>query len=83
MTLTKGGIVIEDIEIGDIHYEYGYSSYIECEVLTKPELIDGAFHWNSKNVLTGEIINYIITPVFSHYGPNLYDYEEYFGFKQI
>lgn len=79
---TKGGIVLEDIKVGDIHYEFEYGMGIKCEVVTKPERTqreDGDFswEWESKNLNTGQPISYYITEGFTHYGPNLYDYEAY------
>jgi len=79
---TRGGIVLEDIKVGDIHYEFEYEVGIKCEVVTKPERTrraDGVFvwEWESKNVNTGQPISYYITEGYSHYGPNLYDYEVY------
>ena len=36
MTHTKGNIIVEEIKVGDIHYEYDMGLGIKCEVLTKP-----------------------------------------------
>ena len=33
-TLTKGNVIVENIKIGDIHYEYEYNLGIKCEVIT-------------------------------------------------
>ena len=83
-TLTKGNIVIEDIKIGDIHYEYDMGMVVKVEVTSLPVKSDeGKFTWESKNVLTGKEVHYLLTPGFEHYGPNLYDYEAYKGCKQI
>ena len=32
MTLTKGNVIVENIKIGDIHYEFEYGMGIKCEV---------------------------------------------------
>ncbi len=85
---TKGGIVLEDIKIGDIHYEFEYGFGIKCEVITQPERIENGgdvqWKWKSRNVNNPEKeINYLVTEGFSHYGPNLYDYEAYTGIKYI
>lgn len=82
-TLTKGGIVIENIKVGDIHYEYEYGFCIKSEVIEEPKLIDGSYFWKSKNISTGKIIEYGQNPEYSAYGLNLYDYEAYKGCKQI
>ena len=36
MTYTKGNIIVENIKIGDIHYEYGYGLGIKVEVISLP-----------------------------------------------
>ncbi len=78
MTKTKGGLIIEDIKRSDIHYEFAYGTGIEVEVLTIPVRDDrGYWSWQSKNVRTGEIINYGVSEDAAHYGPNLYDYIAY------
>lgn len=77
-TFTKGNVIVEDIKVGDIHYEYEYGIGIKCKVLTIPETNeDGNWEWKSENVNTGKIIDYLVNPKYSHYGPNLYDYEAY------
>ena len=77
-TLTKGNIIVEEIKIGDIHYEYEYGVGIKCKVITLPEEDnEGNWSWKSENVTGGKEINYFVNPKYSHYGPNLYDYEAY------
>jgi hypothetical protein len=77
-TRTKGDVIVEEIKVGDIHYEYEYGMGIKCEVITLPTLNDDEqYEWRSKNVNSGDIINYLVDPRHSHYGPNLYDYEAY------
>ena len=77
-TYTKGNVIVEDIKVGDIHYEYEYGVGIKSEVITKPvQDKDGMWEWNSKSVNSGEVIHYGVHPEYSHYGPNLYDYEAY------
>jgi len=77
-TYTKGNIIVENINIGDIHYEFSYNVGIKCQVITKPiRDIDGLWSWQSKNLKTNEIINYGVKEGMSHYSPNLYDYEAY------
>ena len=77
-TLTKGNIIVENIKIGDIHYEFDYNCGIKCEVITLPTKDEnGYWSWKSKNLKSGDIINYGISEDMQHYGPNLYDYEAY------
>lgn len=84
MTTTRGNIIIENIKIGDIHYEFDYGFGIKCEVLTLPvRNDDGQWEWKSKNLNTGEKIDYLITEGFEHYGPKLYDYKAYIVEKWI
>ena len=77
-TFTKGNVIVEDIKIGDIHYEYDLGLGIKCEVITLPvKNADNQYEWKSKNLNSGKIINYLVDPKYSHYAPNLYDYEAY------
>ena len=76
-TLTKGNIVVEDIKIGDVQYEYEYGVGIKSTVITLPVRDDdGYWTWKNKQE-SGSIINYGVREGFSHYAPNLYDYEAY------
>lgn len=36
-TYTKGNVIVEDIKVGDVHYEFEYFSGVKCEVITLPE----------------------------------------------
>jgi len=75
---TAGNVMVNDIKVGDIHYEYDMGLGVKCEVLTKPTLNDeDNWIWVSKNLKTNKEINYLINPKYSHYGPKLYDYEAY------
>lgn len=77
-TLTRGDVIVEEIKIGDIHYEFGYGCGIECEVISLPTRDeDGYWTWQSKNVNGGKIINYGVSETHSHYGPKLYTYKAY------
>lgn len=76
--LTKGDVEVQNIKIGDIHYEYGYGLGIKSEVITLPVRDnDGYWTWKSKNCTTGQEIDYGVSEEYPHYGPNLYDYEAY------
>lgn len=83
-TRTKGNVIVEEIKIGDIHYEYDLGLGIKCKVITLPKLKQGMWSWQSKNVNTGVIIDYSIADVNSEhrsfsdqFGVKLYDYEAY------
>lgn len=77
-TITKGNVIVENIKVGDIHYEFEYGMGIKCEVITLPVRNEkGYWFWESKNLTTGEKITYGVTEGLEHYSSNLYDYEAY------
>jgi hypothetical protein len=77
-TYTKGNVIVEDIKVGDVHYEFEYGMCIKCEVITLPVLNEKSqYEWKSKNLSNGRVIDYLVDPEFSHYSANLYDYEAY------
>ena len=77
-THTKGNVIVEEIKLGDIHYEYEYGCGIKCEVISLPKRNDdNQWEWKSKNCITNNEINYLVDPKYSHYSSNLYDYEAY------
>jgi hypothetical protein len=90
---TKGGIVVSEIKVGDIHYEFEYGCGIKSKVLTLPVRDEnGGWSWKSERIhpnpsaridSQGKVIEYYITEDYPHYGPNLYDYEAYSGIKYI
>lgn len=81
---TKGDVIVNKIKIGDIHYEFEGNLVCKSEVLTIPERDDkGYWTWKSKNLLSGNEINYGIDEKYSHYGPKLYTYEAYKGCRQV
>ena len=83
-TYTKGNVIVEEIKVGDIHYEYEYGLCIKSQVLTLPEQNeDGAWEWTSKKLNSVGVINYLVDPKYSHYSANLYDGEAYQGAKMI
>lgn len=83
-THTRGNIIVEEIKIGDIHYEFDYGMYIKSEVITKPILNEeGNYIWKSKKKNSEEIINYLVNPKYSHYSPKLYNYMAYGGCKEL
>jgi hypothetical protein len=83
MTYTKGNVIVENIKVGDIHYEFEYGMFVKCEVISLPERTDDGFVWKSKNLLTGKEIEYFVNPKYAHYSSNLYDYMAYAGCIQI
>lgn len=77
MTHTKGNVIVENIKIGDIQYEYEYGCGIKSTVISLPVRDeDGLWTWQNKTD-KGEIINYAVAEKYSHYSPNLYTYEAY------
>lgn len=83
-TYTRGNVILENIKIGDIHYEFEYGLGIKSEVISLPvRNEEGEWRWQSKNLKTGGIINYMVNEKYSHYGPNLYDCEAYQGVRYI
>ena len=83
-TRTKGNIIVEEIKIGDIHYEYVYNLGVKSEVLTKPlKNSDGNWIWTSRNLISDKDIEYMVNPDYPHYSVNLYDYEAYTVKKYI
>lgn len=77
-TRTRGSVIVDDIKVGDIHYEYDLGACIKSEVITKPEKDEnGNWVWESKSLTTDRVIDYLVNPSYSAYGPKLYDYEAY------
>lgn len=85
---TKGNVKVNEIKIGDIHYEYQYNLGIKSRVVTLPTALineDGFKYWNwkSQHILPdgtekeGDVIDYGVAEGMGHYGPNIYDYEAY------
>jgi hypothetical protein len=78
ITRTKGNVIVEEIKVGDTHYEFSGPFGIECVVQTQPEKDkEGNWSWVSKNTKTHKPINYFVHKDYPHYGPNLYDYKAY------
>ena len=83
-TLTRGDVIIEDIKIGDIHYEFDYGLCVKSKVITLPiKNDDGSWEWQSKKLNSGEIIDYLVNPKYQQYSVKLYTYEAYMGCKMI
>ena len=78
MIRTKGNVIIDEIKIGDIHYEFDFGMCCKSEVISLPiRDDDGIWRWQSKDLKDGSIIKYSQSEKYSHYGLNLYDYEAY------
>ena len=78
ITRTKGNIIVENVKVGDTHYEFSGPYGIECIVETIPTKDDeGNWSWTSRNVNTDKKVNYFVHKDYPHYGPNLYDNKAY------
>ncbi len=79
-TYTKGNVIVEDIKIGDIHYEYSYGKEIVVEVISLPvaeeRKEDIYWTWASKTE-NGEKVTYRVSNKFQHYAANIYTYPAY------
>ena len=92
---SRGGVILEDIKIGDIHYEYEHGHGIKVEVITTPERKNSdrvGYQWSwkakvledsAKTMEIDEIIDYLITEGYEHYGPKLYDHEAYISYSKL
>ncbi len=77
-THTKGNVIVEEIKVGDIHYEYEMGIGMKLEVVSLPKRSsEGQWTWQSKMVSSGKVVNFLVTEGMSHYSANLYDYEAY------
>lgn len=78
MTYTRGNVIVENIKIGDVHFEYEYGLCIKSVVETLPvRSSEGYWTWTSKAVDTNRLIKYGVNEMYQAYAPNLYDYEAY------
>ena len=73
--LTGGNIIVNNIKVGDKHFEFQYGYGIRLEVLTLPKKKGKGWAWSSKNLRTGATIEYFVNPAFAPSAPKLYDYE--------
>ena len=76
-THTRGNVIVKDINIGDIHYEYDLGLVIKCKVISKPILDDtnNMWSWESIDTENNEVIEYMVNKKYTQYAPNLYNYE--------
>lgn len=87
-TRTKGGVDPESLKIGDVLYEYEYGVCVKSIVETLPvlEVTQDGERWSWTSHFASnptKKINYLISQKYSHYGPNVYDYEAYMGCRMI
>ena len=75
-TKTNGNIIVENINVGDVHYEHRNGLCVKSVVTSKPTLNDDGFWvWESKNVFSGEILKYNASGTYTEYNPVIYDHE--------
>ena len=84
-TLTKGNIIIEDIRVGDIIYEYETSLGLGIKsILIEEPVLDGeVWRFKTKIQSNGKIINYSQSKNYPHYGLNIYSSPVYLGINII
>lgn len=77
-THTGGNVIIENIKIGDIHYEYELGICIKTKVASMPTRDEeGLWRWKSIRISDNLEINYAVNEKYQHYASKLYDYEAY------
>ncbi len=74
---------MEDIKLGDRHYEFEYGTYIESVVTKLPERDESGYWTWESTTERGKIIGYGVRGGHSHYGPKLYDHMAYWGCKKL
>ncbi len=73
-TKTKGNVIVEQIKVGDVHFEVDLRTQIKVTVLTKPEQNEtGNWIWNSETE-KGKEVPYLVNPKYLSFSPELYDY---------
>jgi len=77
MVHTRGNVIVDQIKIGDIHYEYDLGIGIKVKVLTLPVQDGEVWTWDAEQISTGKVIRYMVNEKYTHYSVNLYDYEAY------
>lgn len=83
-THTRGNVVVQDIKVGDVHYEYEMGLCIKSTVISQPVRDEeGYWTWQSKHDLSDRIIDYGVREGMSHYSSKLYDHEAYHNSKFI
>ena len=81
--LTRGDVIVNKIEVGDIHYEFEYNMCFKSEVIEKPTQDPDnpeIWSWKSRGIMDPKrIVNYVVNSKYSHYSSKLYTYEAYSG----
>ena len=84
MIQTKGNVVVENIKVGDIHYEYDLGCSIKVQVIAKPIRDEnGYWKWKSRIISTGTEVDYGVHELHIGHAPRLYTYEAYSVHKNI
>ena len=82
--LTQGNVKVNEIEIGDVHYEYDMGLEIKSTVLTKPvKNEDGNWEWTSQQANSDRVIDYLVNPEYTHYSVKLYDNQAYKNVRRV
>ena len=80
---TRGNVIVNEIKVGDIHYEYQYGYQTIVKVITAPEKdINGLWKWQSMVIETEEIVDYATHEDYPQYAPKIYTYEAYMSSKK-
>lgn len=84
-TFTGGDVIVEQIQVGDIHYEFEYGYYLEVEVLSRPVKQPNGPRWGwiAKDTTSGKEIKYVVHLDYCQSAPNLYTYIAYPGSKKL
>ena len=73
-TKTKGNVIVEQVKIGDVHFEIDLGKQVKVTVKTKPEKNDsGNWVWTSETE-KGKEVPYLVNPKYLSFSPELYDY---------
>lgn len=76
-TYTKGDVIVQEIKVGDIHYEFEYGQKATLKVLTLPKWDGKGWSWKSRCIEKGRTVRYYANHELPQYNPNLYTYEAY------
>jgi hypothetical protein len=81
---TRGDVVVNNLKVDDIIYEFEYNLVIVAKVTTTPlRSPDGYWTFDAVNTLNSRVINYAMDENLSHYAPKLYTYMAYSECTQI
>lgn len=74
---------IKALKKGDIIYECEYGLNVKVEITDEPQLDDEKIEFIGRNVHTGDLIEYLLTFQYAHYGPKLYKEPQYFSHAKV